>query len=151
MYLCRIILGLLFSVGFVYECPPRASVAMSIKNATAVFSGEVISEEFRDIREGSLAEPKKAKALLIKLKVKQWWKGNGTEEVELYTSVRKHPDGTTSVMAEDFVFETGESYLVYAYGPEEKLSTDECKRTRKLANAGEDLLELGEGKAPERK
>ena len=150
MYCYRIILvSLLFSVGS--ACPPPVSVTMSIKNSTAVFSGEVISEEYRDVKEDSLGEPKEAKALFIKLKVKRWWKGNSAEEVELFTSVRKYPNGTTSVMAEDFVFHQGESYLVYAYGPEERLRTDGCKRTRKLADAEDDLLELGEGTAPERK
>ena len=38
-----------------------------------------------------------------------------------------------------------------AYGPEERLRTDGCKRTRRLAGADEDLLELGEGTVPEEK
>jgi len=147
MYLCRIILvSLLFSVGSGYECPGPASVAISVKNSTAVFSAEVISEEYRNVKEGSMGEPREAKALVIKLKVKRWWKGNGAEEVDLYTSVRKYPDGTQSFMEEDFRFRKGENYLVYAYGPEERLRTDGCKRTRRLADAEEDLLELGEAK-----
>jgi hypothetical protein len=83
MYLGRIILvSLLFSVGSAYDCPGPASVAISVKNSTRVFSGEVISEEYRDVKEGSMGEPREAKALFIKLKVKRWWKGNRAEEVE---------------------------------------------------------------------
>ena len=152
MYVRSVILvSLLFSVGSAYECPGVASVAVSIKNSTAVFSGEVISEEYRDVKKDSVGEAREAKALFIKLKVKRWWKGNRDEEVELYTSVRKYADGTTSVMAEDFLFQKGESYLVYAYGPAERLRTDGCQRTRKLADAEKDLSELGEGTVPEKK
>lgn len=152
MYFCRMILvGLLFSLALTYECPPKASVAISVKNSTAVFSGEVKSEEYRDVKEDWMGQPRQAKALVVKLKVTRWWKGNGVDEVELYTSVRKYPDGTMSEMAEDFPFTKGESYLVYAYGQEEKLWTSECTRTKRLADAEKDLLELGEGKPPENK
>ena len=99
-----------------YECPPEGSVRASVSNSRAVFSGEVVSEEYRDIKADPPSEPGDAKALIIKLKVKRWWKGNGAEEVSLYTSVRKYPDGRISVDAEDFRFRKGESYLVYAYG-----------------------------------
>ncbi len=88
MYFCRMILvSLLFSLGRAYECPGPASVAISVKNSTAVFSGEVKSEEYRDVKEDSMGEPREAKALVVKLKVNRWWKGNGTDEVELYTSL----------------------------------------------------------------
>ena len=138
-------------VGVSYECPPQAPVHVSVSQATAVFSGEVISEEYRDIKTDSSGKPTDVKALLVRLKVKRWWKGNEAEHVDRYTSVRKYSDGTTSVMAEDFQFRKGESYLVYAYGQEAKLWTTGCTRTRKLTSAGEDLGELGEGKAPKNK
>jgi hypothetical protein len=32
-----------------------------------------------------MGEPREAKALVLKLKVNRWWKGNGADEVELYT------------------------------------------------------------------
>ena len=132
------------------ECPPWGSVRMSLSNSTAVFSGEVVSEEYRDTKTDAWGEPAEAKALVVKLKVNRWWKGSGAEEVYLLTSVRKFPDGRTSLLADDFFFRKGESYLVYAYGPEENLQTDGCTRTRGLAEAGEDLSELGEGTVPEK-
>ena len=134
-----------------YECPPPASVRISITNSTAVFSGEVISEQYWDLKDDPAGEPMDVKVLVVKLKVKRWWKGNGAEEVDLYTSARKYPDGTTSLMAEDFRFRKGESYLVYAYGNQAKLRTDGCTRTRILAEAEEDLRELGESRVPEKK
>ena len=117
MYTVSLILVTLLSLLCVaYECPSPASINISVSRSTAVFSGEVISEEYRKVKEDSLGEPREAKALFIKLKVKRWWKGIGAEEVDLYTTVRKYPDGTQSFMAEDFRFRKGENYLVYAYG-----------------------------------
>ena len=149
MYIVSLILVAVVSLlDATYECSKPASVNMSVSRSQAVFSGEVISEEYRDVKEGSLGEPANAKALVIKLKIKRWWKGNGAEEIELNTSVRKYPDGTQSVMAEDFRFRKGENYLVYAYAEGEKLRTNGCTRTKRLTDAEEDLLELGEGKLP---
>jgi len=59
---------------------------VSVSQATAVFSGEVVSEEYRDITTDSLGKPTDVKALLVRLKVKRWWKGNEAEHVDLYTS-----------------------------------------------------------------
>jgi len=133
------------------ECPPLGSMRVALANATAVFAGEVVSEEYRDVNTESSSKPAEAKVLVVRLKVKRWWKGDGAEEVQLYTSSRKYPDGRVSEIANDFFFREGESYLVYAYGHEEKLRTDGCGRTRKLADAAEDLRELGEGKVSEKK
>ena len=133
------------------ECPPPGSMRVALANATAVFAGEVVSEEYPDVNTDPSGKPAEARVLVIKLKVKRWWKGDGAEEVQLYTSSRKYPDGRISEIANDFFFREGESYLVYAYGPKEKLRTDGCGRTRNLADAGEDLRELGEGKVPEKK
>ena len=64
MYFCRMIpLSLLLSLAFAYECPEPGSVAISVKNSTAVFSGEVNAEEYRDVKADSMGEPRQAKAL----------------------------------------------------------------------------------------
>jgi hypothetical protein len=134
-----------------FECPPVASVSESLRNSSSVFTGEVISEEYRDIKEDSPGKPENGKTLVIRFKVQRWWKGSRANEVTLYTSLRKYPDGSESFMAEDFRFQKGESYLVYAQGRAEKLWTSECTRTRKLAGAENDLRELGDGEAPKQK
>ena len=42
----------------------------------------------------------------------------------------------------DYLFQIGETYLVYAYGDEKELGTSICSRTRPLSEAGEDLPAL---------
>ena len=124
---------------------------VSVNQSTAVFTGEVVSEEYLGVNTDSSGHPTTAKALVVKLKVTRWWKGDVSEEIHLYTSVRKYPDGSSSEMAEDFRFRKGESYLVYAFSRDAHLETSGCSRTRKLAEAEEDLRELGEGKLPDKK
>ena len=129
-----------------FECPPPPKVRQALATATAVFSGKVVSQEYVDVHTDSSDKASEPKAVVVKLKAERWWKGNGSREVLLYTSVRKYPSGTTSMMADDFTFRQDESYLVYAYGPEKELRTSRCTRTKKLADAEDDLRELGAGK-----
>ena len=124
------------------ECPPAPTVEVAVKNSAAVFAGEVIAEDYRTV------ENEEGKVLVITLKVRRWWKGTGANEIELYTSERKYANGKTVVMAEDFVFKKGESYLVYASVKDQKLRTSDCSRTTSLADAAEDLDQLGAGTAP---
>ena len=133
------------------ECRKPGSVTEELNRASVVFSGEAVSKEYRKVdfsRSGGVGE---AQVLVVKFKVNRWWKGGGAEDAVLYTSVTKIPGGGTSSLAEDFRFSKGESYLVYAYGPRDKLKTSACTRTRKLTEAEEDLRELGEGSAPKGK
>ena len=134
-----------------YECSPPPSVQISLNKSAAVFVGEVVAEEYRDVNTDSMGKPATAKALVIKLKVMRFWKGNVQEEVYLYTSERKYPDGTESLDAEDFRFHKGERYLVYAFSRNGHLQTHGCTRTRKVTEADADLRELGEGELPKRK
>ncbi|HSE25729.1 MAG TPA: hypothetical protein VLB68_28950 [Pyrinomonadaceae bacterium] len=121
------------------ECPPAPTVEVAVQNSAAVFAGEVIAEDYRAV------EKEESRVLVIRFKVKRWWKGTGAAEVELYTSVRKDADGNTVSLAADFRFKKGESYLVYASVKDEKLSTSDCSRTRILVDAAEDLDQLGVG------
>ena len=61
MYMLTFILvSVLFSVrglDAAHECPRVGSVRVSVSNATAVFSGEVISEEYRDVKADPPSEP----------------------------------------------------------------------------------------------
>ncbi len=88
---------------------------------------------------------------MIKFSVERWWKGSGEEEVLLHTGVSRFPGGYTRIAGEDFKFKVGEEYLVYAFGENESLATDQCARTTKLEKADEDLQALGEGRLPEKK
>lgn len=130
------------------RCFKPVSVSDELKRSTAVFSGMAIAEEYRPINSEQM--PKESKRLVIRFAVEHWWKGFNDAEVVLDTSVVRHPDGITSFMDEDFTFRIGEKYLVYAYFFEGHLRTDGCRRTKKLAEAEEDLRKLGQGKSPER-
>lgn len=147
-FLATILLLFNISLNATVECNARLSVADEFKRVSAVFAGEAVAEEYRDITFGKEAG---AKVLVVKFKVEKWWKGGETEEVYLYTSIRKFPDGSTRKFGENFHFNKGESYLVYAYDFEDKLRTSQCRRTKTLAKAEEDMRELGEGSEPTKK
>ncbi len=102
-----------------------------------VFAGKVVGFEYR----------KGIPNQYVKFQVERWWKGEATTEVFLITSETKKSDGTSSRSSCDSNFKEGESYLVYAYGKENKLRTHVCMRTRRLTE-NKDLEILGKGKEP---
>lgn len=130
------------------ECPSRAGIADEFSRATAVFMGKAVAKEYRRVDYSASGSVGEAQVLVIKFKVERSWKGVRSEEVVLYTSVTKASNGLISSHGEDFSFHQGESYLVYSYGPPDKLRTNACARTSKLSQAGEDLRELGEDSPP---
>ena len=119
----------------VYACscvlpgPPDQALAES----GAVFSGTVTAVT-RPANVGGIAPVR------VTFTVARVWKG--PEEV---TMIINTPDSSASCGV-DFV-ENGE-YLVYARNVEGTFQATLCSRTTQLANAGEDLAALGEGKAP---
>ena len=133
------------------RCLRPASVTDAVSRATAVFSGEAVAKGYRRVDLSASGGVGEVEVLAVKFKVRRWWKGGNSRDVVLYTSVTKTPGVGVSSLAEDFAFRKGESYLVYAYGPPEKLRTSACTRTSTLAQAEEDLRELGEGRAPKEK
>lgn len=72
-------------------------------------------------------------------KVENYWKGTASKEVKI--SVQQ-------TMRYQAWFEVGEKYLVFARGGErdEELWERRCSRTKRLADASEDLQQLGKGK-----
>jgi hypothetical protein len=77
-------------------------------------------------------------------KVEKSWKGAANREIKI--NVRE----TARYQA---WFEVGEKYLVYARGADdnEKLWETRCSRSKSLADASEDITELGRVKAPVKK
>ena len=157
---------LLFLIGALLLIPPGATpmtpirciipivslperIASELNSATAVFSGNVIAAEYRPVK-----NPREhlvgTTELVIKIAVHRWWKGDGRDEMEMHTTVTKTPDGMISSYAEDFNFEVGKEYLVYAFGEADSLHTDSCRLTRKLELAEEQLRILGEGEKPKK-
>ena len=127
----------------------------AVKKSAAVFSGKVVGFEYRkgipneymDSLERKTGEKVDYETKVVKIQVEQWWKGNISREVFLITgSVRIAR--SVSFAGCDFNFKEGEIYLIYALGNNDELKTNACMRTRKLAQAEEDLNTLGEGKAP---
>ena len=126
-----------FSAASACVCVGSPSVARAVKEAKVVFSGRVIVRG----KYGSW------------FKVERAWKGVTSGTIYIYTGDVE--DDCTSL------FETtGERWLIYAYLDPlyrsenaqkpytYKLMTRACDRTTLLANAQEDLKELGLGELP---
>jgi hypothetical protein len=131
------------------------SAKEAIENSTAVFTGKVVSFEYRkgipnefmDTLAKEKGEKVEYETMVVKIQVNQWWKGNVSKEVFLITNTVRTAY-SSSIPGCDYNFKEGESYLVYAAGDKDELKTNACMRTRKLAAAAEDLAVLGEGKEP---
>lgn len=104
--------------------PPKEALAAS----AAVFSGKVTK-----------IEPDRGYGLLVTLKVASVWKGVDGAEVVVHTPRDSAACGVS--------FKEGSEFLVYAdkmKGDDiELLTTNLCTRTKLLADAKEDLAELG--------
>ncbi len=114
--------------------PPSARQAWT--DAAAVFSGKVVSIKSNSL----LGFP--ASSSSVQFQVNRSWKGVTSNSVVLTS----YP---TSV---DYMFEEGQSYLVYAHcgdleGKGNVLNANSCGRTALLADAGADLQALGPGAA----
>ena len=97
------------------------------KYSDVVFSG-IVTELIVD---------EKARTFEARLKVLESWKGVETETVSLF--------GGTECCFCEYMFEVGESYLLYAsarVGYQNKLGTTICSRTKPLSQAAIDLKYL---------
>lgn len=137
----RIVIGLLAlvsagttSVALACSCapppPPKAALAAS----TAVFSGKVVKVE-------PIGDFQRA----VTLVVASAWKGVDGKTVIVHTP----NDGAAC----GYGFEKGKSYLVYAnavkQGDAKVLVTNLCMRTKGLAEAKDEIVELGDAKKAE--
>jgi hypothetical protein len=108
------------------ECAGRGSPRKELRQAGAVFTGEIVQ----------VVPVEHSTRYLIKFKVEKFWKGVGGEFITV-TSL----GGLCGIP-----FSVGEGWLVYAY--DKDLWTDNCSRTKRVENASEDLRALGRGKRP---
>lgn len=92
--------------------PLKKQIENAYSGADAVFSGEVV--EIKD-------SPTDKYRFIVKFKVAKYWKGAVAQEIMITTE----KDG---VMC-GFNFETGKTYLVYAFGKKDQLSSNNCSRT----------------------
>lgn len=127
---------LLFSHIEAFACSCNQAFAQPLKTrlfiSKAVFSGEVI--EINKIFQ-------KRYISIVKIKVKESWKGQLSKEVTINTDTYADACGYT--------FEVGKSYLIFAYTSEGKLTTNSCLRNSEIEKASEELKILGKGKKPQ--
>lgn len=109
---------------------PRAALA----KATAVFSGIVVSMDYRY----SGPVQSSADPVTVTFRVDEVWKGPEKAFLSISTAISSVSCG--------YEFHLGESYLVYASGPEDHLEVSLCSRTKPKAMADDDFEALGQGK-----
>ncbi|MFM2421425.1 MAG: hypothetical protein RL385_6148 [Pseudomonadota bacterium] len=111
-------------------CAEIPKVADAKAKAAAIFEGRVLSVTKREDL-----------SVRVAFSVVRMWKGSSdAERIELTTAEQGSMCG--------FDFAEGASYLVYADGSGQDLSTGLCGRTRAIDEAAEDLRELGVGITP---
>jgi hypothetical protein len=107
----------------------KQQVKKAKKQSQAVFVGEVIQ----------IIQKPESYGVSVKFRVGNVWKGKLSKEVTIFTGLGGGDCG--------YRFEVGESYLVYASGSNEHLSTNICQRTAPRSANG-DMKLLGKGKLP---
>ena len=119
------------------SCAPPGSSVEGLTIAAAVFTGKVVgfAEPISGFGPISSADPIK-----VTFQVYTVWKGSVSQTTNISTARSGSSCGYT--------FEKGGEYIVYAHGLENDLSVSLCSRTQPLANAEDDLAELGIGAAP---
>lgn len=106
--------------------PPAPRVAL--QKSSAVFEGKVLSLDHKP----------ELHRLTARIEVLRTWKDAATSPVEVSTHDFDSMCG--------FNFEVGRSYLIYADGSSDALSTALCSRSRESENAADDFKDLGPAK-----
>ncbi|HEY2867008.1 MAG TPA: hypothetical protein VGJ02_07945, partial [Pyrinomonadaceae bacterium] len=79
--------------------------------------------------------------------VDRYWKGIDDGEISIVSDETRNSDGTRS-SSDEYYFEKGKTYLVFARMVKGFLKTSECSFTRRDDQIEEILPLLGEGKKP---
>lgn len=104
----------------VTDAPLKQQVENAYTEAAAVFTGEVISV---------IDSADDSHSVTVRFKVAKSWKGGSAKEITVTT-------GKDSAMC-GFNFEVGKTYLVYAHGKADELSTTICSRTAEFTKSGD--------------
>lgn len=132
------IFALLFALLFAFpvsteacSCIASGPPCQSFWNTDAIFSGQVTEIADTPVKSKDSAFPFRTRT--IRFTVNESFRGMDEKIVEVTTGIGGGDCG--------FAFQTGQSYLVYAYRTKEdnKLRTGICTRTRLLSQASEDL------------
>src|ERR1044072_1446300 len=126
------------------SCMNPGTPCESFGKAAAVFVGTVtavrnsVRQQSKDVSELSKLEDSgemDSAPMAYKFSIEQAYLGVAGSEVEIFTGSGGGDCG--------FTFQTGQSYLVYAYRYNDKLSTSICTRTKPFSKATEDIAFLG--------
>ncbi|MFZ3591136.1 hypothetical protein ACOI1C_18275 [Bacillus sp. DJP31] len=127
------------STAYACSCIEPGAVEVELERSDAVFTGKAIEiKEQKQLGGGTINK--------ILFELIATWKGESKSQIVITTG-QGHGDC-------GYDFRQGEEYLVYAhrssmYGYNNTgLTTIVCDRTNELSEAEDDLVELGEGKAP---
>jgi hypothetical protein len=110
----------------------RADRLKAFENASAVFTGEVVSLDL----------------VTVKFKVNKIWKGEAAPEISMLTGARDNGDGTFTVNSCEYSFTEGQQYLVYGYGSPGEMKTHQCSRTTLTKYAEKEMQGLDEIRSP---
>jgi hypothetical protein len=110
----------------------KADRRQAYDKATAVFAGKVVALD----------------AYTVTLRLQKRWKGDSLDKVVLTTGAVSGQDGTPLPLECSYQFHLGGEYLVYAYGPAEKMMASFCL-TSPISDAAEEEKALDEIKPHE--
>jgi len=116
----------------------KAEVKRAVANSAAVFVGHVTAIEYVPAR----TEFGDGEMLVIRMTVRNWWKGVEGQDVWLNTANYRYSDGTMSSEAHDYPYQLGKTYLVYANATRDGLHASVCTRTKPVELATEDVAIL---------
>lgn len=125
-------------VAYACSCAAPMSPRIELAKSAAVFAGKVTNIETTTAETDAFGE---IEVNNITFEVEKSWKNVSSGEITITT-----PIGTSC----GFNFSEDESYVVYAFKNTEDntLNTNLCSRTNLLANAQEDIDQLGDGTLP---
>lgn len=135
-----LVLCLIVSVPFIgasaCSCVPQSDIWHALEQADAVFAGRVVSLALVNRHSDDPTVSFAAEDLEVTIAVHSQWKGDVPFCTTLYT--------TFTCCTCGFDFEIGEAFLIYAYEDNGLLRTSTCTRTKRLLDAAEDLVVLGQ-------
>lgn len=131
---CLSLLGFNIAPALACRCIPPPSAKIALKKSAAVFAGKVVSIE-------SNVDSQRSRFNIVKFQVSKNWKGGVAKTIVVTTPGHSAACGVR--------FDRGQSYLVYAYSSKDQkgLLTNICTRTKLLAQAKQDVAELGAEKS----
>lgn len=137
MMMLSILLTYIPDTSYACSCVPPDSVTEELERHTAVFSGKVV--EMVDENKFSLIQSS-ADLIAVTFEVEQSWKGINQPEVVVQTERNSASCG--------YEFNIHNDYLVYANEVDGELRVSLCSRTAPLADASQDIEQLGIGEKP---